>query len=54
MNEARILIALVLAVGVVVCSGCSTGGYIQIGYIPVSEVNDQHMNKPEHYIAKKK
>ena len=53
MNEARILIVLVLVIGVIACTGCSTGGYLQIGYIPVSEVHDQHMNKPEHYNNKR-
>lgn len=54
-GEVKILIFLALIVTVVYSTGCSTGGYLQIGYIPVNEVDDRHMNKKnnEHYWAKK-
>jgi hypothetical protein len=32
---------LVLVVALLCCN-CSTGGYLQVGYIPVTQVNDQH------------
>ena len=54
-GELGILAGLAVAVMLIYATGCSTGGYIQIGYIPVNEVDDRHMNKKnnEHYWAKK-
>lgn len=33
-----------LLVGCLMLSGCSTGGYVQIGFIPVNQVDDNHRN----------
>ena len=38
-----------LVVGAMTLSGCSTGGYVQIGWVPVSHVDDNHRNVPEAY-----
>ena len=54
-GELGILFLLALAVTLIYSTGCSTGGYLQIGYIPVNEVDDRHMNKKnnDNYWAKK-
>ena len=45
MNEAKILISLCVAILMSLgLTACSTGGYVQIGWIPVNDVNDIHRN----------
>ena len=44
-----ITVLLALIVVIITCTGCTNGGYVQLGYIPVTEVRDVHTTiKPTH------
>lgn len=38
----KVILGLLVIIVAVICCGCTTGGYLQVGYIPVTEVRDVH------------
>ena len=44
MTVTQSIVAVVVMAALAVLTGCSTGGYVQIGWIPVNDVVDTHSN----------
>ena len=50
----KVIIGLLIAIVAAICCGCTSGGYFQVGFIPVTEVKDVHTTvKHKPVIAKK-